>query len=562
MKFKFVKRKYLIGLLKEAAEGPKLTLGPYSEDDSGFCKYNKKINEYAISAPENMAEVLVFVVSSQLVDWPNIYTKFPHLMNWIYAHNGMYPKDAKIVDKKLVGGFPSTFNSIVLGEKARSINAIWKDRDNVFKTLAPIIRKYNQMKSGEEKEEAAFELYQHILKLRHHKIPKGGFAVQLLIGRYGCIDSVNLNVLPVPEDLLGKDEKGQPKIKEFGKTYSTDPMGPSPSAFGSTARPDPRSAYGILGKSAEDLARMYKDYLLEIGDLAKDNESKILWDKWCDIVAHKINFAGTEFDVEDTEGIYSGRISSDYARNYDPRTPPASYAYGVRNPTATGMEVSRQHADLLRGLKGIQERKKMNIKQMILEELSKILSEKAFAGKKELDNDEDGVPKWADKDDSDSKVGSKSSKKKGGKVPPQLQKHVKSKETEEEEELDEVSAASGMGMGYAAPLGHKKKVIEEDDAIVEYLTEAEAKKKNPPLGKVTRNPAGSNKKFHVYVKCGGRVKKISFGDPGLSIKRDSPERRKNFRARHKCDKPEGKNRCTARYWSCYQWRAGKRVEGE
>jgi hypothetical protein len=509
-----------------------------------------------------MAEVLIFVVSSQLVDWPNIYTKFPHLINWIYAHNGMYPKDAKIVDKKLVGGFPSTFNSIVLGEKAKSINAIWKDRDNVFKTLAPVIRKYNNMKEGEQKEEAAFELYQNVLKLRHHKIPKGGFAVQLLIGRYGCIDSVNLNVLPVPEDLLDKDDKGQPKIKDFGKTYSTDPMGPSPSAFGSTAKPDPSSAYGILGKNAEDLARMYKDYLLEIGKLAKDNESKILWDKWCDIVAHKINFAGTEFDVEDTEGIYSGRISSDYARNYDPTTPPATYAYGVRNPTATGPEISRQHADLLRGLKGIQERKKMNIKQMILEELSKILSEKAFAGKKELDNDEDGVPKWADKDDSDSKVGSKSSKKKGGKVPPQLQKHVKSKETEEEEELDEVSAASGMGMGYAAPLGHKKKVIEEDDAIVEYLTEAEAKKKNPPLGKVTRNPAGSNKKFHVYVKCGGRVKKISFGDPGLSIKRDSPERRKNFRARHKCDKPEGKNRCTARYWSCYQWRAGKRVEGE
>lgn len=87
-------------------------------------------------------------------------------------------------------------------------------------------------------------------------------------------------------------------------------------------------------------------------------------------------------------------------------------------------------------------------------------------------------------------------------------------------------------------------------------------KKQPRLGKVTRNPAGSKKKFHVYVKCGGRVKKISFGDPGLSIKRDSPARRKNFRARHKCDKPAGKDRCTARYWSCYQWRAGKKVEGE
>ena len=103
---------------------------------------------------------------------------------------------------------------------------------------------------------------------------------------------------------------------------------------------------------------------------------------------------------------------------------------------------------------------------------------------------------------------------------------------------------------------------EEEEAIVEYLTEEQAKKKQPRLGKVTRNPSGSNKKFHVYVKCSGRVKKISFGDPGLSIKRDSAERRKSFRARHKCDKAEGKNRCTARYWSCYQWRAGKKVQGE
>jgi len=112
------------------------------------------------------------------------------------------------------------------------------------------------------------------------------------------------------------------------------------------------------------------------------------------------------------------------------------------------------------------------------------------------------------------------------------------------------------GVYYKIPLAESE---EEDE---EYLTEAEVKKKQPRLGKVTRNPSGSKKKFHVYVKCGGRVKKISFGDPGLSIKRDSAARRKNFRARHKCDQPAGKDRCTARYWSCYQWRAGKKVEGE
>ena len=40
-----------------------------------------------------------------------------------------------------------------------------------------------------------------------------------------------------------------------------------------------------------------------------------------------------------------------------------------------------------------------------------ILGEKRFAGKKELDNDGDGVPKWADKDDHNPKVGSKKSNK-------------------------------------------------------------------------------------------------------------------------------------------------------
>ena len=45
----------------------------------------------------------------------------------------------------------------------------------------------------------------------------------------------------------------------------------------------------------------------------------------------------------------------------------------------------------------------------------------------------------------------------------------------------------------------------------------------------------------------------------MEIKRDDPDRRKSFRARHNCDNPGPKWK--ARYWSCRQWRAGKRVEG-
>lgn len=104
-----------------------------------------------------------------------------------------------------------------------------------------------------------------------------------------------------------------------------------------------------------------------------------------------------------------------------------------------------------------------------------------------------------------------------------------------------------------------------DTEILEYSesedweceTEAEKKTLNKPF----RLPKGSKKKFGVYVKNDkGNVVKVTFGDPNMEIKRDDPERRKSFRARHQCDSNPGP-KYKARYWSCKQWRAGKKVEG-
>ena len=87
------------------------------------------------------------------------------------------------------------------------------------------------------------------------------------------------------------------------------------------------------------------------------------------------------------------------------------------------------------------------------------------------------------------------------------------------------------------------------------ITESEYQGKKVKLNDPIR---GGSKKFYVYVKDGDKVKKVSFGDTtGLSIKRDDPARRKSFRARHNCDNPGPKTK--ARYWSCYQWRAGAKV---
>ena len=88
----------------------------------------------------------------------------------------------------------------------------------------------------------------------------------------------------------------------------------------------------------------------------------------------------------------------------------------------------------------------------------------------------------------------------------------------------------------------------------EYLAKA---KENKTLNKPVRTPKGP-KKFSVYVKNEkGNTVKVNFGDPNMEIKRDDPNRRKNFRARHNCDNPGPKTK--ARYWSCKMWERKKSV---
>lgn len=91
------------------------------------------------------------------------------------------------------------------------------------------------------------------------------------------------------------------------------------------------------------------------------------------------------------------------------------------------------------------------------------------------------------------------------------------------------------------------------------LQEAEYQGKKVTLNDPIRTSENPNKKFKVYVKGPkGNVVVVRFGDPNLSIKRDNPARRRSFRARHNCDTPGPKWK--ARYWSCFQWRAGSKVD--
>jgi hypothetical protein len=81
------------------------------------------------------------------------------------------------------------------------------------------------------------------------------------------------------------------------------------------------------------------------------------------------------------------------------------------------------------------------------------------------------------------------------------------------------------------------------------LAEAEYQGRSVKLGKPMQ---GDVKKFKVYVKNEkGNVVKVNFGQKGMSIKKNDPERRRSFRARHNCDNPGPRDK--ARYWSCRKW---------
>jgi hypothetical protein len=89
-----------------------------------------------------------------------------------------------------------------------------------------------------------------------------------------------------------------------------------------------------------------------------------------------------------------------------------------------------------------------------------------------------------------------------------------------------------------------------EEANCNCVYEAEYQGREVKLGKPMQ---GDVKKFKVYVKNPktGKVIKVNFGQKGMVIKKNNPERRKSFRARMNCDNPGPRTK--ANYWSCRKW---------
>tara|TARA_B100000519_G_C14085108_1_gene363522 strand:+ start:512 stop:784 length:273 start_codon:yes stop_codon:yes gene_type:complete len=78
--------------------------------------------------------------------------------------------------------------------------------------------------------------------------------------------------------------------------------------------------------------------------------------------------------------------------------------------------------------------------------------------------------------------------------------------------------------------------------------------------KLNKVMQGDVKKFKVFVRdrSTGNVKKINFGQKGMSIGRNNPARRRSFNARMGAVLKEvrGQKTLSAAYWSLQTWKKG------
>jgi len=136
-------------------------------------------------------------------------------------------------------------------------------------------------------------------------------------------------------------------------------------------------------------------------------------------------------------------------------------------------------------------------------------------------------------------------------------------ELKEVEETDEVNEGMNCGCG-SDPCetygkNSEKLVIMVKEELESVINEKKKKKKSAKdrmkcnsSRRIRKGEPGYGKKKFVVKACeGGTEKIIRYGDANMEIKKDSPKRRKSFRARHNCKNPGSKLK--ARYWSCKKW---------
>lgn len=264
-----------------------------SADSSGFCLHNPKINNFAKSNSTNMFIVFAFVFYTIQKSWPIVTQTFPHFLKWIFEE--AIQKDNWDFSKQ---SFAQYAGASSLGSnkqyplQARYLADFWKKKNEIYSNIMSLLK-------GDQAT-AEYEVFKYILQnVTGLGVVKAAFVAQLIIGKYGCIDSVNTRVY---RDLIASDIKKRGKASGFKLVARKTRKGNIITDDEGKPIMDPVTKNSILGLKG------YIYFLQTLEDLYGDDISKVLWDDWCEIVDKKIAHSDSGDEITLSLGNQSVKI--------------------------------------------------------------------------------------------------------------------------------------------------------------------------------------------------------------------------------------------------------------
>jgi hypothetical protein len=260
-----------------------ITLGQRTPSDlSGFCLHNPQINKFALENATQMFIVFAFVLYTIQREWQVVHHTFPNFMKWVF-------EEAIHKDDWDYQGTPFANMNILMGgggKKSKTsapyLRELWLSKERIFdaiKTLHTGASPTSMMSDSSD-----YKIFKYILNnVKGLGIVKAAFASQLIIGKFGCIDSVNMRayrgIIDADIESRGK-ESSFTKKPRIGKTGVATDLAGNP-VFDYEVK---KSDRGLVG---------YVDFLKALEQNYGDDISQVLWNDWCRIVGQKIVKAGS-----------------------------------------------------------------------------------------------------------------------------------------------------------------------------------------------------------------------------------------------------------------------------
>ena len=249
-------------LYKELMESviwqPKVTIPlgiTRKKEDSGFDQDNPSIRKFAMSSPDNLAMVFAFVFYTMQTPWAEVLHGFPKFIEWFYTKAVVRKGNRLMVDRNAKP--PSYLGHLMTGEHketglaSEKLTNFYDVYDNRHKHYENIVKRIDDV----------YELFDYVVGIKGLANPKAAFVVQLISGKLGCFDSVNVKSYDISH--LNTDS---PNRDEFGK----------------------------LTKAGRKHLNAYIEH--------SNPMSKELWDDWCEIIENKFLFAKTYSSEEKKRG--------------------------------------------------------------------------------------------------------------------------------------------------------------------------------------------------------------------------------------------------------------------